>query len=96
MPEAEANIILAMDTNELKTQEISFANRQEEQDVARRLNTLFGAGKDAADQEGTENKEFDTSKLDYETVDEGHTSDTTEFEETEALKNRRNDAKTVL
>jgi len=55
MPEAEANIILAMDTKELKTQEISFANRQEEQDVARRLNTLFGAGKDAADQDRNDN-----------------------------------------
>ena len=81
MPEAELNVMHAVQAMDARPEDTSLRVREEEKDLAKRMKTLFGkdySGLDdraAKEEEEAEEKEADEA---YETVLEGQTSDTTE------------------
>ena len=74
MPESEIHVLSTIEKMQARPEESSYNFRAQEEDVKRRINTLFGKDDDsvltAHKKEGEEG--------DYETVNEGLTSDTTE------------------
>jgi hypothetical protein len=80
MPEADIHILSAIQTLDARPEDTAHGFRTQEGDVKNRLNTLFQsegaaeAGEKQIDEDGFEKEQ----KLDYETVNEGMTTDTTE------------------
>lgn len=83
MPDAEANFLLSQDFDTLNAKEISYEDRLKQEDTQTRLNTLFGDKDNVMgkmESMDSNNKESDAASVNYETVDEVQTSDTTEME----------------
>jgi hypothetical protein len=81
MPDAEANFLLSQDFDTLNAKEISYEDRLKQEDTQTRLNTLFGDKDNVMgkmESMDSNNKESDAASVNYETVDEVQTSDTTE------------------
>lgn len=83
MPESEIHVLSTIEKMQARPEETSYNFRAQEEDVKRRINTLFGkddqsSAKSFAKKEGEEG--------DYETVNEGLTSDTTEAPQHQARR----------
>ena len=74
MPESEIHIISALEKLDARPEDSAYSIRTQDNDIKRRINTLFNekAGADQISEDEVDLKE------DYETVNEGLTSDTTE------------------
>ena len=85
MPEPEANFLLANDNSHIQANELSYQDRLSDQDTHKRMSTLFGDKEfnpfgNEDSQEKQAQTEQETGEVNYETVDEVLTSDTTEME----------------
>ena len=80
MPESEMNFILMMEKMDIRPQDVAYTTRLHDADVATRLNMLFGK-----DQELDETEAADA---DYETVNEGNTTDTTSGLDEDQIQSR--------
>ena len=80
LPEGQLNFMNLLEKLDLKPDEVAYKNRMRESDVANRLNMLFG--------EGSKIDETDAAEADYETVNEGSTSDTSSGIDEENLVKR--------
>jgi len=74
MPEAELNVMHAVQALDARPEDTSLRAREEERDLAKRMKTLFGKDYSGLDEEPRE----EAAEEAYETVLEGQTSDTTE------------------
>lgn len=73
MPETEIHVLSAIEKLDARPEDAAYGVRAQETDVKKRISTLF-ADKSFMESDGEE----DNLKEDYETVNEGLTTDTTE------------------
>lgn len=80
MPESEIHVISAIEKMDARPEETAYGFRTQESDVKTRINTLFSEDSERRLGEGHEEEEEDAQKIreDYETVNEGMTTDTSE------------------
>ena len=71
MPESEIHVLSTIEKMDARPDESSYGFQTQEADIKRRINTLFGS-------KDEEEKKAETKEDNYETVNEGMTSDTTE------------------
>ncbi len=74
MPESEIHVISAIEKMEARPEDTAYGVKAQESDVKHRIHTLFSDEK----REGDEDDLEEQMKEDYETVNEGMTTDTTE------------------
>jgi hypothetical protein len=77
MPESEIHIISTIEKMDARPEDTSYGFRVQEEDIKRRINTLFGTG-DKPKEPTDEFKDESKKEENYETVNEAMTSDTTE------------------
>ena len=84
MPESQLNFVEMLEKIDMRPDSVAYKSRMKEQDIAERLNMLFGS----------DDKKLDSQKaadIDYETVNEGNTTDTTSGIDEETLVRRHNE-----
>lgn len=87
MPESEIHVIDTIQKMDARLDESAFGARAQEEDIKRRINTLFGKEEEKQPEDEKEATfKFGRSKDDYETVNEGMTSDTTEAPTTQTKR----------
>ena len=78
MPEYEANLMEAMSQVDARPEELAYGAKMEKADMEKRLNMLFGEkGRDGVEDADRDEQDAEAVKEDYETVNEGMTTDTT-------------------
>lgn len=75
MPESEIHVLSTIESLDARPEDSSLGFKTQEEDIKRRINTLFGTEEK---KEKVEETEDIFKKDDYETVNEGMTTDTTE------------------
>jgi hypothetical protein len=79
MSEAEATLMATLQSSDVRPDELSYKNRKEQQEISERLNTLFGKESEIAPESkaaAAKIKGDQDQDQNYETVEEGITSDT--------------------
>ena len=80
MPEAQLNFVELLEKMDIRPEQMAYKNRMSESDIATRLNMLFGKG------QGID--ESEAASADYETVNEGSTTDTTSGLDEDTVRSR--------
>ena len=80
MPEAQLNFVELLEKMDIRPDQMAYKNRMTESDIATRLNMLFGKG------QGID--ETEAASADYETVNEGSTTDTTSGLDEDTVRSR--------
>lgn len=75
MPESEIHVLSAVEKMDARPEDAAYGVRTQEQDIKNRINTLFSK---MEEEEGAEEQKAAEKDEDYETVNEGMTTDTTE------------------
>ena len=79
MPESEIHVLSAIERMDARPEDTAYGFKTQESDVKRRINTLFAKEIAESRDEDEESASGITGKQeDYETVNEGMTTDTTE------------------
>lgn len=79
MPESEIHVISAVERMEARPEDTAYGFRTQESDVKNRLSTLFSDSGDKKKDDQIDDEDNNSLiKEDYETVNEGLTTDTTE------------------
>ena len=73
MPESEIHVLSAVEKMDARPEDAAYGVRTQEQDIKKRINTLFSKLEEEEKEERVGEREED-----YETVNEGLTTDTTE------------------
>ena len=73
MPESEIHILSSLEKLNASPEEAAFGHKTQDQDIRNRINTLFAPQREEESHEAAQIREED-----YETVNEGMTTDTTE------------------
>ena len=85
MPDAELQMVETMEQMAHNPEDISLAARQKKDDQEKRLKMLFGPEAKEKFEKESKGIDDDTLTKDYETVNEGDTTDTTEAFDNESL-----------
>ena len=75
MPESEIHVLSAIEKMEARPEDTAYGFKAQDSDIRNRINTLFSHEEGGEDQKKQQEEE---EKEEYETVNEGMTTDTTE------------------
>lgn len=81
MPESEIHVIDAVTKMDARPEDSAYSFKTQEQDVKKRINVLFGKEEKQVAEQAEEEATYQAKEEDYETVNEGQTTDTTEAPE---------------